>query len=81
MHDWIIEGLPPQLLIHHQKMLGIYESETEDELINQSKSMADDVEQYDSVEPHRVSADQFYQFQESQDLSSSQLQMIEEQFI
>lgn len=31
MHDWIIEGLPPQVLIHHKKMLGIYESETEDE--------------------------------------------------
>lgn len=56
MHDWIIEGLPPQLLVHHQKMLGIYESETEDEMINQSKSMADDVEQYDSIE-QRVSAE------------------------
>jgi len=32
MHDWIIEGLPPQVLIHHKKMLGIYESETEDEV-------------------------------------------------
>ena len=41
-------------------MLGIYESETEDEMINQSKSMADDVEQYDSVEQNRVSADHFY---------------------
>jgi hypothetical protein len=31
MHDWIIEGLPPQVLIHHKKMLGIYESDTEEE--------------------------------------------------
>jgi dual specificity tyrosine-phosphorylation-regulated kinase 2/3/4 len=31
MHDWIIEGLPPQVLVHHKKMLGIYESETEEE--------------------------------------------------
>jgi len=31
MHEWIIEGLPPQVLIHHKKMLGIYESDTEEE--------------------------------------------------
>ena len=23
MHEWIIEGLPPQVLIHHQKMHNI----------------------------------------------------------
>mmetsp|Transcript_33061 Transcript_33061/g.50706 ORF Transcript_33061/g.50706 Transcript_33061/m.50706 type:complete len:155 (-) Transcript_33061:1120-1584(-) len=27
MHDWIIEGLPPQVLIHHRRMLGINDSE------------------------------------------------------
>lgn len=46
MHDWIIEGLPPQVLIHHKKMLGIYESETEDEQqqsVNQSQSIVDDI--------------------------------------
>lgn len=26
MHDWIIEGLPPQVLVHHKKMLGIHDS-------------------------------------------------------
>jgi dual specificity tyrosine-phosphorylation-regulated kinase 2/3/4 len=34
MHDWIIEGLPEQVLVHHKKMLGIYESETEEENLN-----------------------------------------------
>ena len=33
MHEWIIEGLPPQVLIHHKKMLGVYESETEEDQI------------------------------------------------
>jgi serine/threonine protein kinase len=28
MHDWIIEGLPAQVLVHHKKMLGIYDSDT-----------------------------------------------------
>lgn len=23
MHDWIIEGLPPKVLMHHKRMLGI----------------------------------------------------------
>ena len=27
MHDWIIEGLPPKVLLHHKRMLGIYEDE------------------------------------------------------
>lgn len=27
MHDWIIEGLPPQVLVHHKRMLGIYEDD------------------------------------------------------
>ena len=31
MHEWIIEGLQPQVLIHHKKMLGIMESETNEE--------------------------------------------------
>lgn len=46
MHDWIIEGLPPQVLIHHKKMLGIYESETEEDQMqsmNQSQSIVDDI--------------------------------------
>jgi dual specificity tyrosine-phosphorylation-regulated kinase 2/3/4 len=30
MHDWIIEGLPEQVLIHHKKMLGIFVSESEE---------------------------------------------------
>lgn len=30
MHNWIIEGLPPQVLIHHKKMLGINETENDD---------------------------------------------------
>jgi len=38
MHDWIIEGLPPQVLVHHKKMLGIYESDTE---VEPSSSMGD----------------------------------------
>jgi dual specificity tyrosine-phosphorylation-regulated kinase 2/3/4 len=37
MHTWIIEGLPPQVLVHHKKMLGIYESDTE------TQSMVDEV--------------------------------------
>lgn len=43
MHEWIIEGLPDQVLIHHKKMLGIYESETEGNtaLNNQSHSLLD----------------------------------------
>jgi hypothetical protein len=28
MHDWIIEGLPSEVLITHKQMLGIPESET-----------------------------------------------------
>jgi dual specificity tyrosine-phosphorylation-regulated kinase 2/3/4 len=43
MHEWIIEGLPPQVLIHHKKMLGIYESETEDEQMQTSNSIIDDM--------------------------------------
>jgi dual specificity tyrosine-phosphorylation-regulated kinase 2/3/4 len=23
MHDWIIEGLPPKVLLHHKRMLGL----------------------------------------------------------
>lgn len=23
MHDWILEGLPPKVLMHHKRMLGI----------------------------------------------------------
>jgi hypothetical protein len=43
MHEWIIEGLPDQVLIHHKKMLGIYESETDANtaLNNQSHSVLD----------------------------------------
>jgi len=43
MHEWIIEGLPDQVLVHHKKMLGIYESETEANtaLNNQSHSVLD----------------------------------------
>ena len=43
MHEWIIEGLPAQVLVHHKKMLGIYESETEANtaLNNQSHSVLD----------------------------------------
>jgi dual specificity tyrosine-phosphorylation-regulated kinase 2/3/4 len=26
-HDWIIEGLPPEVLVYHKKMLGINTSE------------------------------------------------------
>ena len=43
MHEWIIEGLPPQVLIHHKKMLGIYESDTEDDQIQNSQSVVDDL--------------------------------------
>jgi dual specificity tyrosine-phosphorylation-regulated kinase 2/3/4 len=43
MHEWIIEGLPPQVLIHHKKMLGIYESETEEEQMQTSNSIIDDM--------------------------------------
>lgn len=27
MHEWIIEGLPPKVLLHHKRMLGIYDDE------------------------------------------------------
>jgi hypothetical protein len=27
MHEWIIEGLPPKVLIHHKRMLGIYDED------------------------------------------------------
>jgi serine/threonine protein kinase len=27
MHDWIIEGLPPKVLLHHKRMLGINDEE------------------------------------------------------
>lgn len=30
MHEWIIEGLPAQVLVHHKKMLGIYDSDNSD---------------------------------------------------
>ena len=47
MHDWIIEGLPPQVLIHHKKMLGIYDGETTDQESmtnsNLTKSMPQDL--------------------------------------
>jgi hypothetical protein len=23
MHDWIVEGLPPKVLLHHKRMLGL----------------------------------------------------------
>jgi hypothetical protein len=36
MHEWIIEGLPPQVLVHHKKMLGIIESETEEDHFDSS---------------------------------------------
>lgn len=45
MHEWIIEGLPPEVLIHHKKMLGIYDSETDDDQMlqnDQSRSLAND---------------------------------------
>ena len=41
MHDWIIEGLPPKVLLHHQRMLGIdpeNESETVDDSVKTIKS-------------------------------------------
>ena len=25
LHDWIIEGLPPKVLLHHKRMLGVFE--------------------------------------------------------
>jgi dual specificity tyrosine-phosphorylation-regulated kinase 2/3/4 len=25
LHEWIIEGLPPKVLLHHKRMLGVYE--------------------------------------------------------
>lgn len=43
MHEWIIEGLPPQVLIHHKKMLGIYESDTKSDTNYQMQSMADEI--------------------------------------
>ena len=27
MHEWIIEGLPPNVLVHHKRMLGIVDEE------------------------------------------------------
>jgi hypothetical protein len=29
MHDWIVEGLPPKVLVHHKRMLGIYDDEAD----------------------------------------------------
>jgi hypothetical protein len=29
MHEWIIEGLPPKVLLHHKKMLGIQKQKSE----------------------------------------------------
>jgi hypothetical protein len=45
MHDWVIEGLPPKVLLHHQRMLGIdvggmdNESETIDSANSGTKVM------------------------------------------
>jgi serine/threonine protein kinase len=27
MHEWVIEGLPPKVLVHHKRMLGICDEE------------------------------------------------------
>jgi hypothetical protein len=27
MHEWVVEGLPPKVLMHHKRMLGIEEEE------------------------------------------------------
>jgi len=43
MHEWIIEGLPPQVLIHHKKMLGIMESETAEDSNDKSNSMINEL--------------------------------------
>jgi len=32
MHEWIVEGLPPKVLLHHKRMLGIYDEEGFDDL-------------------------------------------------
>lgn len=37
MHDWIIEGLPPKVLLHHQRILGLQIDEQEDELNNNNR--------------------------------------------
>ena len=42
MHQWIIEGLPHQVLIHHKNMLGIHDSEN-DMGTNNDLSMVDDI--------------------------------------
>ena len=44
MHDWVIEGLPPKVLLHHQRMLGIDvtengESDTFDSMNSAGKMM------------------------------------------
>jgi serine/threonine protein kinase len=29
LHEWIVEGLPPKVLLHHKRMLGIIPDEPE----------------------------------------------------
>jgi hypothetical protein len=28
LHEWIVEGLPPMVLLHHKRMLGVPEENT-----------------------------------------------------
>ena len=37
LHEWIVEGLPPEVLIHHKKMLGISDSMTEEDTLYQNR--------------------------------------------
>jgi hypothetical protein len=34
MHDWIVEGLPPKVLVHHKRMLGINDDTADHQLCN-----------------------------------------------
>lgn len=49
MHEWIIEGLPPQVLVHHKKMLGLYDSSnTEHEEMENEEDINESSSHYDT---------------------------------
>lgn len=78
MHEWIIEGLPSQVLVHHKKMLGIYESETEEEEVDQSNFEMQTEENFQNESSRLQQDSHFNDIIEEQDLSSSMIQQFEE---
>ena len=81
MHDWIIEGLPPQVLIHHKKMLGIYESDTEDDQMQNSNSQADDLGGEEFSPGNASDMDQYPHHIDSNDLSTSQIHLMQDSMV